>query len=133
MDSGQERSERWSSRSTEEISAAWIDYQSRQHAADEQAGEDPAWWAVEALIDLTLDDPLRVLEICFHIARTSDAPRVLMMLGAGPLEDLLSGDLAFFDAIAFETKSNANLVKALGSTWQSSIPDDVWQRLIGSA
>lgn len=56
------------------------------------------------------------------------------MLGVGPLEDLLSEDPTLFDAIAFEARSNDRLLVALGSMWQSTIPEQVWsdlQRLIG--
>jgi hypothetical protein len=119
-----------------EIASAWIDYHSRPHAADEEAHEDAAWWAVDAMMTLVRRDPLRALEICFRVARLSASAWVLENLGAGPLEDLLSDDPILFDAIAFEAKSNGNLVDALRGMWQSTIPNDVWsavQGLIGAS
>src|SRR5690349_2656427 len=75
-----------------EIVAGWIDFESRPHALDEDWTRDRAWWAVEAMMDLQLHDPIRALEVAFQITRETDAPKVLEMLGAGPLEDLLSED-----------------------------------------
>jgi hypothetical protein len=132
----QEWAENWSRRSDAEIASAWIDYEARPHSPDVEAGEDDAWWAVDAMMGLAGDDPLRALEICFLIARSSNDPKVLEMLGAGPLEDLLSEDPTLFDAIFYESKSNNSLVTALRSMWQSTIPDHVWcalQRLIAAA
>jgi hypothetical protein len=78
-------------------------------------------------MDLQVHDPIRALEIAFQIARASGAPKVLEMLGAGPIEDLLSEDPTLFDAVAVEAPSNPNLRLALRSTWQSAMPDEVWR------
>lgn len=127
--------ENWRQRGDEEIALAWIDYQARWPLTPpKDPVEDEAWWAVDAMMGLSGDDPLRALEICFLVARSSKEPKVLEMLGVGPLEDLLSEDPTLFDAIAFEARSNDRLLVALGSMWQSTIPEQVWsdlQRLIG--
>lgn len=135
-DDDQEWAETWSRRTDAEIASAWIDFQCRHHASAAEMGEDKAWWAVNAMMGLSGDDPLRALEICFLIARSSSDPPVLEALGAGPLEDLLSADSTFFDAIAHEATSSGGLVTALGSMWQSTIPNNVWlavQRLIAKS
>ena len=136
MDRDDEWLERYAHRPDSEIAAVWIDYQSRPHSPKQDALEDPSWWAVDAMMGLSRDNPLRALEICFQIARLSARPEVLEMLGAGPLEDLLSEDPTLFDALVFEVTSNPRLAEALRSVWKSTIPDDVWlalQRLIGNA
>jgi hypothetical protein len=102
----------WIRCSDSEIVAAWIDFESRPHALQEDWIRDRAWWA---------------LEIAFQIARTSERPKVLEMLGAGPLEDLLSEDPTLIDAVAIEAQSSPNLRIALRATWQSAMPDDVWR------
>jgi hypothetical protein len=117
----------WIRCSDSEIVAAWIDFESRPHALQEDWIRDRAWWAVEAMMDLQAHDPIRALEIAFQIARTSDRPKVLEMLGAGPLEDLLSEDPTLIDAVAIEAQSSPNLRIALRATWQSAMPDDVWR------
>lgn len=129
MDRDDEWFERWAKRSNSEVAAAWIDYQSRDHARDEAPGDDHAWWAVEALMCLSDDDPRRALEICFGVAKTTRNPTVLAMLGAGPLEDLLSEDPSPFDAVQHETGVSPALVEALRHVAQSTIPDDVWRRM----
>jgi len=113
--------DRWSSRSDTEIAAAWISYQSRDHALPSEDDED--WWAVDALMSLSADDPLRALETAFLIARGSNNPKVLEMLGASPIEDLVSEDPTLLDAIAVEVRSNPNLRVALKSVWQGNIAD----------
>jgi uncharacterized protein DUF6869 len=118
-----------------EIAAAWIDYWERHREDNKLDDQDPAIWALDTMSDLEFHDPLRALEISFLIARTTQDPWVLVLLGAGPLESLLSEDPTFFDAIASEASSSPQLVEALRSTWQNAMPDDVWrsvQRLAGS-
>jgi hypothetical protein len=117
----------WIRCSDGEIVAAWIDFESRAHPLDDDWIRDRAWWAVEAMMDLQVHDPIRALEIAFQIARASGAPKVLEMLGAGPIEDLLSEDPTLFDAVAVEAPSSPNLRLALRSTWQSAMPDEVWR------
>jgi len=117
----------WIRSSDSEIAAAWIDFEARPHALEEDWLRDRAWWAVEAVMDLQAHDPIRALEIVFRIARTDDRPKVLEMLGAGPLEDLLSEDPTLIDAVAIEAWSSPNLRVALRSTWQNDLPDEVWR------
>jgi hypothetical protein len=123
----------WIRCTDDEIVAAWIDFESRPHGLHEDWIRDRAWWAVEAMMDLQLHDPIRALEVAFQIARATDAPKVLEMLGSGPLEDLLSDDPTLVDAVAIETLSSPNLRTALCSTWQNSMPDDVWRAVQGLA
>jgi len=119
--------ERWLHCSDDELVAAWIDFESRPHPLQEDWIRDRAWWAIEVMMDLQQHDPVRALEVAFQIARTSETSKVLEMLGAGPLEDLLSEDPTLIDAIAIEAVSSPNLRQALASTWQNSMPDAVWK------
>jgi len=123
----------WIRCTDDEIVAGWIDFESRPHALHEHWIRDRAWWAVEAMMDLQQHDPLRALEVAFQIARATDEPKVLEMLGSGPLEDLLSDDPTLVDAVAIETLSSPNLRTALCSTWQNNMPDDVWRAVQGLA
>ena len=124
--------DRWSRPSNAEIAVAWSRYQSQDHAPPWEDDDD--WWAVDALMRLQLDDPLRALETTFLIGRGSADLKVLEMLGASPIEELLSEDPTLFDAIAIEVASNPGLRVALKSVWQGTIPDHIWaalQRLAG--
>jgi len=121
--------ENWARRSNDEVAAAWIEFEARDRSGETDMADHPAWWAADAMMGLSHDDPLRALEICFRIAKSTDDPTVFEMLGAGPLEDLLSNDPTLFDAIAFEAGCSPGLIEALRHTWQSSIPDEVWGRL----
>lgn len=87
---------------------------------------DADWWAVEAVMDLQSQDPIRALEIAFMIARQCSDEWVLVNLGAGPLESLLAEDPTLLNAIELEAKASRNLVRALGSVWQNRMPDTAW-------
>lgn len=128
--------ESWLHCSDGEIVGAWIDFESRPHTLHEDWIRDRSWWAIEAMMDLQLHDPARALDLAFQIARATDTPKALEMLGAGPLEDLLSEDPTLIDAIAIEAASSPNLRTALASTWQNTMSDDVWlavQRLVAGS
>lgn len=121
--------EPWNGCSDDELVAGWIDFESRPHALHEDWIRDRAWWAIEVMMELQSHDPARALGVVFRIARASSAPKVLEMLGTGPLEDLLSEDPTLIDAIAIEAATSPNLRVALRSTWQNAMPDQVWQEV----
>ncbi|WP_300578261.1 DUF6869 domain-containing protein [Phenylobacterium sp.] len=120
-----------------EIADAWIDHTYRYRPAGERSAahdDDPAWWAIDVVMDLQSSDPMRALEIAFAIARKSTDEWVLENLGAGPLETLLRDDPTLLDAIQIEAASSAGLLEALRSVWSSSMPDETraaLHRLIG--
>ncbi len=120
--------------SNEDISRSWIAHYARMgrpsSAAQINAHEDdPDWWAVDALMNLDSEDPVRALDIIFLIAEGSDDDWVLENLGAGPLENLIDDDLTLLDPIALEAASNPSLKKALQSVWRRDISEDAWTRL----
>ena len=125
-DPDQDWADDWSRLDPSAIATAWIDYQARDVAG---GVEDEDWWAVDAMLGLQSRDPIRALEICFLIGRSSDDAKVLAMLGAAPLEDLLSEDSTLLDAVAIEARTSPNLRLALRSIWQSTMPDHVWATL----
>ena len=113
--------------SNAEVADAWIDYTNRVRPVDGQPiarDDDPAWWAIDAVMDLEFSNPTRALEIAFAIARKSSDEWVLENLGAGPLETLLCRDPTFFDAVKIEVASSINLLEALRSVWTSSMPEE---------
>lgn len=115
--------------SNAEIAEAWIACTERCRPLDGQSrvrDDDPAWWAIDTVMELEFRDPVRALEVAFVIARQSSDGWVLENLGAGPLETLLSRDPTFLDAITIETASNPNLLEALCSVWKNEMPDETW-------
>lgn len=61
-DHDQEWAENWSRRSDEEIAAAWLNFQGRRHVSPNRMGKDQAWWAVDAIMGLSENNPFRALE-----------------------------------------------------------------------
>jgi hypothetical protein len=127
LDRDDEWNDRWRRLTDAEIADAWIGYQAEVHSFPPES--HPHWWAVDALSCLLDDDPLRALEITFLVGRRSDNPKVLEILGASPIEDLLTEDPTLLDAVAIEVRSNESLRVALRSVWQGAMPDEVWARL----
>ena len=117
-----------------EIARGWIAYHSRTERPDDEpleppSDDDPDWCAVDQLMNLQFEDPLRALEIALFIAHQTNDERLLTNLGAGPLEQLLADDPTLFDAVAIEARKSASLRTALAAVWKNDIPDETWQSI----
>lgn len=56
--------------------------------------------------------------------------RVLGMLAAGPLEDLLAYAGKFYiDRVELEARRNPAFRHLLGGVWQNRTPDELWRRV----
>lgn len=122
-------------RTNEEIAAGWIAFYASGDCAAELrrapfGDPDAPVWAVDAVMDLEFEDPGRVLEIAFLIARRSDDPWVLSNLGAGPLESLLAEDPTFLDACEAEARISPNLRLALRSVWPMNMTQETFARVL---
>ncbi|HWE45036.1 MAG TPA: hypothetical protein VG407_03325 [Caulobacteraceae bacterium] len=121
-------------RDNEDIARSWIAHYARfgRPSSAEQIkahDDDPDWWAVNSLMELDGQDPVRSLDIVFLISRGSDDGWVLENLGAGPIENLINDDPTLLDAIELEVASNPRLREALQSVWRGDISEDTWARL----
>jgi len=97
-------------------------------------GGDP-WdeWARQAVIAAITDRALSTDEgwkLIGMLLAAAPNNKVLGIIGAGPLEDLLSADpYAVAQRIEVEALTNARLRYALWHLWQSNTPDDVFARV----
>ena len=101
----------------ERIVSSWFEY-------------EQTFWAWQRVHDLVDNDPdvgWRVLLLATEMAEDDGA---LEVIGAGPLEDLLSqhGPL-FIDRVEARARSDGRLRQALSAMWQSEMSDELWTRV----
>ena len=74
-------------------------------------------------------DPEDVWQIILKVLSQSPSDKVIEVLAAGPLEDLINDYGArFIDRIENEARRNPAFRHLLGGVWESSAPD-VWSRV----
>lgn len=94
------------------------------------APDSPQWWAVERFMNLyeaeQAEDAWRGI---LEILRRGPSERVVGVLAAGPLEDLIQDwGLRFIDRIELEARQSPGFRHLLGGVWRSST-QEVWARI----
>lgn len=110
-----------------DLAKAWIESCSLPRGSTEKEARR---WAVEKVSSLSLRSPKECWEVVLDIVSATDDEWVLTILGAGPIEDMLSSNPEETIAmIERDAPQNSKLRYALANVWQSDTPDDVWNRL----
>jgi hypothetical protein len=107
-----------------ELCRAWVRYQRAERSGGVDT-DDPDWWACDAVMDLEAGATALWWRVLSGLSATVDPAdeQVVEMIGAGPLEEFIGreGDAAM-DLIEAATASDAVLVAALRSVWESREP-----------
>jgi hypothetical protein len=109
----------------------WVStYIERQGLAREPDAEnDPLFWSVLKFMDLNDEDPELCWRAILEILQRKPRDKVLGVLAAGPLEDLIEyHGPDFIEKIEREAIANPALKHLLGGVWQSSTPG-IWARI----
>ena len=79
---------------------------------------------------MTHESPDEAWDFILSTLTQDSSPKILRMLSAGPLEDLLAyhGHL-IIDRAEAEARRNPLFAKLLGGVWQNIMPDDIWTRV----
>jgi len=97
-----------------------------------QSVKDELWWAIEKSMMLVTREcpPEDIWEFILEVLKRSPPPKVIEVLAAGPLEDLLgyAGD-QYIDAIEVEARNNPAFRDLLGGVWQNRMSQEVWARV----
>ena len=111
---------------TESLAQEWV---AAQEADDGSIKENH--WSVDYVIDLHIDGKSEELWSFIKCAYTKDiSDKVVSVLAAGPLEDLLNGyGEKYIDEIEALSRRDPAFRYLLGGVWQSSISDEVWGRV----
>jgi hypothetical protein len=122
---------------------AWWQYQRLTTGTrPERLAADDWSWAWEEVTAMINDKDERVVEFLVSLAESAQSPEDLQIVGAGPIEDLLSEHgkwlattegSAMLDQLADNSRTSKKFRQALGSVWHESgeIPLGVRERLIG--
>lgn len=89
-------------------------------------------WAADEFIDLFYESPEACWQLALEIIQCTDSEMVFANIGAGCLEDLLvSEPEKYLNKISEEIneRKNIKLKKALHSTWQNDMSDEVWKKI----
>jgi len=111
----------------EEWIAAYIERQDVEKEPDHE--DDSLFWAVDKFMDLNDEDPELCWKAILEILRRKPNDKVLGMLAAGPLEDLIEyHGPEYIEQIEAEAKINPDFRNLLGGVWESSTPE-IWARV----
>lgn len=113
-----------------DFAKTWIASQQKWERQDGMPDDDPDMDIIFDLMRLTKEDWETATAICIEIAKQSEDPMILEILGASPAEDILR---AHGDKVlpSFLEGANANprFRQALGHVWEVCSPD-VWMRFV---
>jgi hypothetical protein len=103
-----------------QIAIDWIRYYSASKNSQEQF--DTAW-ATTKQLDLSLDEQYEDLwKLILVIHSLDKSPKIMQVLSAGPIEDLLgkSGE-QFIDRVEIMARFDPSFAKVLGGVWQNGM------------
>ncbi len=108
--------------------AAYIMYVSDP---DNDREDHPLFWAVEKFLDLIHieEAPEFYFKAILEILKRNPGDKVLEVLAAGPLEDLINHHgPQYIKRIEIESERNPEFKDLLGGVWASSTPE-IWARI----
>lgn len=117
--------------SLEELVQGWLAHWRNEPKKDEH------FWATEAAFDLARNEPdwaWRFVLATLDELKPEQDDKVLAVLAAGPLEDLLANHGSEVIArVEDEARRSPRFRELLGGVWKSSMPEEVWQRVLKAA
>jgi len=108
-----------------DLCRAWVRYQGRNRGSQGTGTDDIDRWACDAVIEVDGESTDLEWRVIRGLCATVDPGDewVVIVIGAGPLEDFLSRQGgAAMDLIESVAASDAVLLAALGSVWESREP-----------
>jgi hypothetical protein len=109
-----------------QIVEAWIAATNAEHPA-----RDSNWWAIEQVLDWTLENEGEQLWRFIVVAYKRElSDKATAALAAGPLEDLLAKHgPEFIDRVEELARKDPQFNYLLGGVWRNTMTDEVWQRV----
>lgn len=109
--------------------AEWVGAYIQAQELDVVDYEHPLWWAIKKFMDLGESNPEACWLAVLGIVQQMPSEKVLSVLAAGPLEDLIDDHgPQFIDRIENEARRNSVFRTMLRNVWKSG-SDDVWDRV----
>jgi hypothetical protein len=112
----------------DKIADAWVAGEEAESGTPER---DSDWWAIEKVMDWSLErESENLWQFVLAVYRRNVTDKVLAVLAAGPLEDLLAYDGAnYIDRVEELAGKDAKFNWLLGGVWRNSMTDEVWDRV----
>jgi hypothetical protein len=110
------------------IAIDWIRYTVADKNSQEQF--DTAW-ASSIRIDMVCEGRFEDLwRLIVTIHSLDQSTKVMRLLSAGPIEDLLANDgVNFISRVEAKAKSDPSFATILGGVWKRTMSDEIWSRL----
>ena len=110
------------------IVSAWIAGQQAKRGSPESESN---WWAISEVSDWALTgEGDRLWEFILAAYKRDLPDKVVAVLAAGPLEDLLAKQGAeFIDRVEELARKDPKFNYLLGGVWRSNMTAQVWQRV----
>ena len=110
----------------QEWAAAYIEAQGSQERNHEN---HPLWWPIGRFFELEHEHPEDCWAAILAVLSRNPSDRVLSVLAAGPLEDLIHmHGKRFIDRIETEARRDPAFRALLRGVWKSGIPE-IWARI----
>jgi hypothetical protein len=91
-------------------------------------------WAVDCERDLIRDHPDLGLDFVSAVLATDPEDRVIALLAAGPLEDVLAKHgPAIIARVEEEARRSPQFRHLLGGVWQNAMTNEIWKRVLRAA
>jgi hypothetical protein len=112
----------------DKIATAWIAAEQSKRGSPEHTTN---WWAVSEVMDWTLEgEGDRLWQFILEVYKRDLPDKVIAVLAAGPLEDLLvKRGVDFIDRIEELARKDPKFNYLLGGVWRNSMIGEVWQHI----
>jgi hypothetical protein len=99
-------------------------------APRDSAEKKKLFWAWEKFDDLAREDPRACLQLCEEVLEYKPDDRVMALLAAGPLEDVLvRHGPAVIEEVETRARRRPQFRHLLGGVWKNAMKDEVWDRV----
>ena len=107
---------------------AWV---AGHEAEDGTPERERNWWAVSLVMNWALDGEADLLwSFILTAYKRNISDRVVSVLAAGPLEDLLAKHgPVFIDRVEQLARQDATFNCLLGGVWRNTMSEEVWERV----
>lgn len=112
----------------QDLVEAWIAFQEAWSKDSDET--DARFWAVEAFNELADSDPEHCWTLILTVLDKKPSDKVIGMLAAGPLEDLLGAHgPRLIERVEEHAQKDPAFRHLLGGVWQGGMSDEIWARV----
>ena len=112
------------------LAAAYIAFANAEEASQEY---EKNFWAFDRFAEICLESPDEAWHSILEILARNPGPRVLRVLAAGPMEELLvHNGVRVIDRVEDSARINPQVAVLLGGVWGRDVEPSVWRRVLAA-